>query len=129
MAVVSTSKATGPAQIIDIRAFVCPILNSLASGPFASFIGPIIYSLRVAFGCLSTSGRARFGGPPPGPGRDRRERSLGGRRGPDSGSHASAESRGNLGRLLAVTVVVVRDRSARDLVDGDAEDPHVGVRQ
>lgn len=36
-----------------IRAIVCPILNSLAAGPFGSFIGPIINSLRVAFGCVS----------------------------------------------------------------------------
>ena len=36
-----------------IRSIVCPILNSLATGPFASFIGPIINSLRAAFGCTS----------------------------------------------------------------------------
>jgi hypothetical protein len=48
------SPAPGAALQIDVRAIVCPILNSLASGPFSSFIAPIINSLRVAFGCVST---------------------------------------------------------------------------
>jgi hypothetical protein len=37
-----------------IRAIVCPILRSLASGPFGGFIGGIILSLEAAFGCAST---------------------------------------------------------------------------
>lgn len=38
---------------INIQAIVCPILAALASGPFASFIGPVINALRIAFGCIS----------------------------------------------------------------------------
>jgi len=44
--------ASAQAQI-SVAAIVCPILNALASGPFGSFIGPIIAALRVAFGCAS----------------------------------------------------------------------------
>ena len=36
-----------------IRSIVCPILAALATGPFGGFIGPIINSLRAAFGCIS----------------------------------------------------------------------------
>lgn len=50
---VAVGSAAAPLQI-DFRPIVCPILNSLATGPFASFIAPFINSLRVAFGCIST---------------------------------------------------------------------------
>ncbi len=36
-----------------IRSIVCPILDSLASGPFGAFIGPIIAAFRAGFGCTS----------------------------------------------------------------------------
>ena len=36
-----------------IRAIVCPILAILAAGPFGGLIGPVINSLRAAFGCTS----------------------------------------------------------------------------
>jgi hypothetical protein len=54
------SPPAGAAAQIDIlaliRSIVCPILNALASGPFAGFIGPIIRALQVAFGCTVVSG-------------------------------------------------------------------------
>ncbi|MEA2686408.1 MAG: hypothetical protein QOE93_1603 [Actinomycetota bacterium] len=56
----SSSSASASAAQIDIgaliRAIVCPILGALASGPFGSFIGPIINRLRAAFGCPVPSG-------------------------------------------------------------------------
>lgn len=42
-----------------IRSIVCPILNALAAafrGAFFAFVGPIINSLQVAFGCTGVSG-------------------------------------------------------------------------
>lgn len=53
VATVSLGSTPVPLQI-DFRPFVCPILDSLATGPFASFIAPFVNSLRVAFGCVST---------------------------------------------------------------------------
>lgn len=42
-----------PVAQISITAIVCPILEALANGPLASFIGPIINALRATFGCTS----------------------------------------------------------------------------
>ena len=39
-----------------IRSIVCPILTSLANGPFGDFIRPIINALLAAFGCGTISG-------------------------------------------------------------------------
>jgi len=54
VATVSVAQAAGAAQIDLFRATVCPILSTLAAGPFASFFAPFINSFRVAFGCVSS---------------------------------------------------------------------------